>query len=307
MKFSSGYGVHGCDPLYVNRLCLPINYLKPTCNPTVTTIQVTIATFMSGKLEEQAGLSSFGSVTSNLTLWINGMFVGYSEDSKLEAQFDITPYLTEGENSLALQVNRWCDGTYLEDQDFWRLSGISRDVFLFAREKTHIHDFTLNAMPDKNYKNGKLEVLVTLNVPSNKASIQAELIDPQGVSLVKKALSPSGKTTFTGAFAVKDAALWSAELPHLYTLVLSLTEDGKETEFIPWKVGFRNVEIKNAQLLVNGKPILIKGVNRHEMDPATGYDVSKERMLQDIELMKRFNINAVRTSHYQTYLMVQAV
>ncbi|HHV40311.1 MAG TPA: DUF4981 domain-containing protein [Bacteroidales bacterium] len=240
----------------------------------------------------------FGSVTSNLTLWINGMFVGYSEDSKLEAQFDITPYLTEGENSLALQVNRWCDGTYLEDQDFWRLSGISRDVFLFAREKTHIHDFTLNAMPDKNYKNGKLEVLVTLNVPSNKASIQAELIDPQGVSLVKKALSPSGKTTFTGTFAVKDVALWSAELPHLYTLVLSLTEDGKETEFIPWKVGFRNVEIKNAQLLVNGKPILIKGVNRHEMDPATGYDVSKERMLQDIELMKRFNINAVRTSHY---------
>ena len=242
----------------------------------------------------------FGSVTSNLSLWVNGMFAGYSEDSKLEAGFDITPYLRPGDNFIALKVNRWCDGTYLEDQDFWRLSGVGRDVFLYAREKTHIHDFTLLPVLDKNYKNGSLDISVILNRASNQVLVQAELIDPRGYSLGLKSLTGSENLTFTGSFTVKNAQPWSAELPHLYTLILSVadTGSGKTTEYIPWKVGFRNVEIKNSQLLVNGKPILIKGVNRHEMDPATGYAVSVERMIKDIELMKKFNINSVRTSHY---------
>lgn len=242
----------------------------------------------------------FGSVTSNLSLWINGMFVGYSEDSKLEARFDITPYLQPGENRIALKVFRWCDGTYLEDQDFWRLSGISRDVFLFAREKTHIHDFTLNASLENNYKSGNLQISVALNRPAGQMRVQAELLDPQGNSLGSKILGMENATTFLGNFSVRNVKPWSAELPHLYTLVLSLADaaSGRETEFIPWKVGFRNVEIKDAQLLVNGQPVLIKGVNRHEMDPATGYHVSRERMIQDIQVMKQFNINAVRTCHY---------
>jgi len=242
----------------------------------------------------------FGSVTSNMSLWVNGMFAGYSEDSKLEAEFDITPFLRPGDNLIALKVNRWCDGTYLEDQDFWRLSGMGREVFLYAREKTHMHDFILHPVLDDNYRNGTLGMSVTLNSPSAGTRVRAELIDPQGVSLGQKTLSSGESNTYTGSFTVKNTKNWSAELPHLYTLLLSLddTETGKETEFIPWKVGFRSVEIKNAQLLVNGKPILIKGVNRHEMDPATGYVVSEERMIQDIALMKRFNINAVRTSHY---------
>ncbi len=240
----------------------------------------------------------FGSVTSNMTLWVNGLFVGYSEDSKLEAQFDLTPYLRPGQNLIAVKINRWCDGTYLEDQDFWSLSGICRDVFLFAREKTHIHDFTLNPVLHQNLKNGTLDISVVLNKPSDGAGIQAELLDPQGISLGKKTLSATDNTTFSGSFPVKNVKPWSAELPHLYSLILSLTDGQKEVEFIPWQVGFRSVEIKNGQLLVNGKPILIKGINRHEMDPATGYHVSKERMLQDMEVLKKFNINAVRTSHY---------
>ncbi len=296
----NGYG----DPLYLNMGYAWMNQYRS--NPPV----VPLANNHTGHYrhtftlpEGWTGKQVFihlGSVTSNVSLWINGMFVGYSQDSKLEAQFDITPYLKKGENLIALQILRWCDGTYLEDQDFWRLSGIARDAYLFAREKTHIHDFSLNPSLENNYRQGKLGLSATLNKPSGDFTLKAELIDPQGLSLGTKTLPDNGDDLFTGTFTVKDVKPWSAELPHLYTLVLSLEDrhTGKVVEYIPWKVGFRSVEIRDAQLLVNGKPILIKGVNRHEMDPSTGYHVSRERMIQDIRLMKQFNINAVRTCHY---------
>lgn len=241
----------------------------------------------------------FGSVTSNMTLWINGKEVGYSEDSKLAAEFDITPYLQPGKNLLALQVQRWCDGTYLEDQDFWRFTGIAREVYLYAREQTHIEDFTINTLLDKNFKNGTLNISAQLNRPKDGTQITATLYDNTGKSVKTLNLTPNTQdNTFNASFNVPNVKLWSAEVPNLYKLVLSLTENGTVTEYIPWNVGFRSVEIKNAQLLVNGQPVLIKGTDRHEMDPVSGYLVSEERMIQDIRVMKKLNINAVRTSHY---------
>ncbi|HPW78077.1 MAG: Beta-galactosidase [Bacteroidetes bacterium ADurb.Bin037] len=296
----NGYG----DPLYLNMGYAWANQyrsnppLVPEINNHTGYYRHTFT--VPQEWNERRVFIHFGSVTSCMALWINGMFVGYSEDSKLEAQFDITPYLRAGENLLALKVFRWCDGTYLEDQDFWRLSGISRDVYLFSREKIHIQDFILDPVLDNSYKNGTLDISVSLNKPSEHMHVRAELFDQQGVSLGLKDLGVSDRNNWTGNFSIKNVKAWSAELPHLYTLVLSLADKstGRVVEFIPWKVGFRSVEIKNAQLLVNGQPILVKGVNRHEMDPATGYHVSRERMIQDIQLMKQYNINAVRTSHY---------
>ena len=296
----NGYG----DPLYLNMGYAWMNQYRsnPPVVPLVnnhTGYYRHTFTLPENWTDKQVFIH-LGSVTSNAYLWINGMFAGYSQDSKLEAQFDITPYLKKGENLIALQVYRWCDGTYLEDQDFWRLSGIARDAYLFAREKTHIHDFTLYPSLEKNYRQGNLYLSATLNKPSGDFIVKAHLTDPQGLSLGSKTLSESEDNLFSGTFVVKDVQPWSAELPRLYTLVLSLEDriTGKVMEYIPWKVGFRSVEIRDAQLLVNGKPVLIKGANRHEMDPSAGYNVSRERMIQDIRLMKQFNINAVRTCHY---------
>lgn len=296
----NGYG----DPLYLNAGYPWMNQYRS--NPPVVPLMNNHTGYyrhtftLPEDWSEKQVYIHLGSVTSNVYIWINGLFVGYSQDSKLEAQFDITPYLKEGENLIALQVYRWCDGTYLEDQDFWRLSGITRDVYLFAREKTHIHDFTLNPSLQKNYRQGNLDISATLNKASGDYIVKAELTTPQGLSLGSKILSESGDNLFTGTFVVKDVQPWSAELPYLYNLILSLEDKhtGETTEYIPWKVGFRSVEIRDAQLLVNGQPVLIKGANRHEMDPSTGYHVTRERMIQDIRLMKQFNINAVRTCHY---------
>ncbi len=241
----------------------------------------------------------FGSVTSNMTLWINGREVGYSEDSKLETEFDITPFLQPGDNLLALQVQRWCDGTYLEDQDFWRFTGIAREVYLYARKPVHIEDFTLNTLLNKGFKNGTLQLDARLNTPDPDARIEAVLYSPQGEALQTKTMTPAASEgSFTTVFSVSNVQLWSAELPNLYRLVLCLNHKDAPTEYIPWNVGFRHVEIRNAQVLLNGQPILFKGANRHEMDPVNGYLVSEERMLQDIQVMKQLNINAVRTSHY---------
>jgi beta-galactosidase len=296
----NGYG----DPLYLNAGYAWMNQYRS--NPPVVPLMNNHTGYyrhtftLPENWTDKQVFIHLGSVTSNAYLWINGMFAGYSQDSKLEAQFDITPYLKDGENLIALQVYRWCDGTYLEDQDFWRLSGIARDAYLFAREKTHIHDFILDPSLENNYRQGNLNLSATLNNPSGDFILKAELTNPQGLSLGSKILSESGDNLFTGNFLVKNVQPWSAELPRLYTLVLSLEDrqTGKTVEYIPWKVGFRSVEIKDAQLLVNGKPVLIKGANRHEIDPSTGYHISRERMIQDIRLMKQFNINAVRTCHY---------
>lgn len=238
-------------------------------------------------------LAHFGSVTSAMYLWVNGKYVGYSEDSKLEAEFDLTKYLVPGKNLIAFQVFKWCDGTYLEDQDFFRLSGIARDCYLYARNASNVAD--LRAVPDLDaqYQDATLKVEVKL---TKAAQADLILLDARGQEVAKGSIKGSGKMTTT--LNVANPLKWTAETPNLYTLKTTLKDGANVLEVIPVKVGFRKIEIKNAQLLVNGKPILIKGVNRHEMDPDRGYYVTRERMIQDIKIMKEFNVNAVRTCHY---------
>ena len=233
-------------------------------------------------------IAHFGSVTSNMYLWVNGKYVGYSEDSKLEAEFNLTPYLKPGQqNLIAFQVFRWCDGTYLEDQDFFRYSGVGRDCYLYARDKKRIEDIRVTPDLDANYQNGSLNV--TLNLKGS-GKVNLTLKDASG-----KEVATTQATKGAATLEVENPHKWTAETPYLYTLYASL--EGSN-EVIPVKVGFRKVELKNAQVLVNGQPILIKGANRHELDPDGGYVISKERMIQDIQVMKQFNLNAVRTCHY---------
>ena len=239
-------------------------------------------------------IAHFGSATSNMYLWVNGQFVGYSEDSKLEAEFDITDYVKPGENLIAMQLFRWCDGSYLEDQDFWRLSGIGRNCYLYAKPETNVVD--LRAIPDLDakYQDATLKIDVELSKPGK---LEIQLTNASGKVILKDVLQGSGK--LSKVLSLKNPLKWTAETPNLYTLTATLKgSNGKVEEVIPIKVGFRKIEIKGAQLLVNGQPVLIKGVNRHEMDPDSGYYVSRERMLQDVQIMKQFNINAVRTCHY---------
>lgn len=234
-------------------------------------------------------IAHFGSVTSNIYLWVNGHYVGYSEDSKLEAEFDLTPYLKAGQkNLIAFQSFRWCDGTYMEDQDFFRFSGTGRDCYLYTREKKHIRDIRVLPDLDSEYTDGKLAISLDMKGSGN---VHLQLEDADGQQVASTILKGTG----TAILEVKKPSKWSAETPYLYTLYASLQETG---EVIPVKVGFRKVEIKKSQVLVNGQPVLFKGVNRHELDPDAGYVVSRERMLQDIKLMKQLNINAVRTCHY---------
>ena len=234
-------------------------------------------------------IAHFGSVVSNIYLWVNGKYVGYSEDSKLEAEFNLTRYLTPGKkNLIAFQVFRWCDGTYLEDQDYFRFTGVARDCFLYARSKKRIEDIRITPDLDANYKDGSLSI--QLKSTSNE-SVNLDLKDAEGKSVLKKNVKGNGNITL----AITNPHKWTAETPYLYTLYAQMKGS---KEIIPIKVGFRKIELKNSQVLVNGKAILIKGVNRHELDPDGGYVVSRERMLQDILLMKKFNINAVRTCHY---------
>ena len=230
-----------------------------------------------------------GSATSNLTLWVNGKYVGYSEDSKVAAEFNISKYLKPGKNLIAMQVMRWCDGSYFEDQDFWRLTGIAREVYLYARPKVHAADIRLDAGLENQYRDGVLNYQVALK--GGKTDVSLTLCDKDG----KKIAEASG---VQGTIKVPGVKAWTAETPYLYKAFITLKNKQGVSEVIPQKIGFRNVEIKNAQLLVNGKPVLIKGANRHEIDPDGGYVVSVERMIQDIKIMKQLNINAVRTCHY---------
>ena len=244
-------------------------------------------------------IAHFGSVTSNMYLWVNGKYVGYTEDSKVAAEFDITPYLKKGENVIAFQTFRWCDGSYDEDQDFWRLSGVARDCYLYAKNKQNqLSDIRI--VPDliNDYKDGTLQVAMQVK---GKAAVTVRLFDPSGKLVEAKQINYAKVGEIKTEFKVADPQKWSAETPTLYTLQVSLNDPAKPQvsyEATAVKVGFRKVEIKNSQLLVNGQPILIKGADRHEMDPDGGYVVSRERMIQDIQIMKRLNINAVRTCHY---------
>ena len=239
-------------------------------------------------------IAHFGSVTSNIYLWVNGQYVGYAEDAKVAAEFDVTPYIHSGENLIAFQTFRWCDGSYHEDQDFWRLSGVGRSCYLYAQDKTeHIQDIRITPDLINNYKDGTLAVKIWA---VGKSDARLTLFDAAGKevgSQTVKSWQESQPKQGGVVLHVNNPQKWTAETPYLYTLKI---EYGHQVT--TQRVGFRKVEIKDAQLLVNGKPIYIKGVNRHEMDPDGGYVVSRERMIQDLQLMKRFNINAVRTCHY---------
>lgn len=238
-----------------------------------------------------------GSATSNLTLWVNGKQVGYSEDSKDAAEFDITRYLKPGEkNLICMQVMRWCDGSYGEDQDFWRFTGIAREAYLYARPKAHLQDIHIGQDLNEDFTVGKLSV--ALSAPSAKGKeVNLSLSDAKGTVVWQESRKlTSAETTF--AADIDNVKPWTAETPDLYTLSVTLSDAKGVIESIRQRVGFRHIEIKNAQVLLNGQPILIKGANRHEMAPDGGYVISRERMLEDIRVMKELNINAVRTSHY---------
>lgn len=238
----------------------------------------------------------FGSVTSNIYLWVNGQFVGYSEDSKLGAEFDVTKFLKPGENRIAFQVFRWSDGSWLEDQDFWRLSGVARGVYMYARPTVHLEDLFIKTNLDAQYKDATL----TVDAQMKGAGASAKFALMQGGKVIAEAIGKADKAgNVAVSMPVANPAKWSAEVPNLYKLVTTVYDSkGQPTEVIPQNVGFRSVEIKGQQLLVNGQPVLIKGADRHELDPDGGYHVSRERMIQDIELLKKFNFNSVRTSHY---------
>lgn len=239
-----------------------------------------------------------GSATSNLMVWVNGKFVGYSEDSKVSAEFDLTKYLTPGkENLIAMQVMRWCDGSYLEDQDFWRFTGIAREVYLYARPQAHIADLFITPDLVNNYQDGTLEVKLNA-VGAKGETVMFSLKDKEGKEVAAQTAKVGGNGEVKVNFNVKNPLKWTAETPNLYTLYTTLMDGKQVADVVPQRVGFRKVEIKNAQVLVNGQPVLFKGANRHELDPVTGYVVSMDRMLEDIRVMKELNINAVRTCHY---------
>ena len=248
-----------------------------------------------------------GAVKSGYDLWINGKKVGYNQDSKLPADFNISPYIKTGENKLAVQVFQFTDGSYLEDQDFWRLSGIQRDVFIFAKPKTHIRDFFVKSLLNNTYVDGVFELDVELiNRSKSKSIVKAvryQILDHQGQKLLsgsKVVTIKSGKSYFTSFDGKIDNVLkWSAETPNLHTLVIeTLDANNQLVEVTSTKIGFRTSEIKNGQLLVNGQPILIKGINRHEHNGYHGHVVNREDMVKDLLTMKKANINAVRTCHY---------
>jgi len=249
----------------------------------------------------------FDGVNSAFYVWVNGEPAGYGEDSRLPSEFNITRYLRPGKNMIAVEVYRWCDGSYLEDQDFWRMAGIFRDVTLYSRPPVFIRDFHAQTLLDDQYRNATLKVRVNLKntgAQAALATVETELLDGSGKTVLsglggKANVAGNGEASIDLEQTVNNPKKWSAEEPNLYQLVLTLKDSaGKVIEAVPWKLGFRSSQIKNGQLLINGKPILIKGVNRHEFDPDTLQTVSTQRMVQDIKLMKQHNFNAVRTAHY---------
>ena len=250
----------------------------------------------------------FGGVSSAMYVWVNGKAVGYSQDSKLPAEFDITPYLQDGENVLAVEVYRWCDGSYLEDQDFWRISGFERDVYLYAVPQAHIRDFFIRGDLTDDYRDGVFTGTACIRNYSGSAldgyTLTVELLDDVQQSVFEPlnrtvSVQAGDETRVDFQQAVARPYRWSAETPYLYTTLLTLKDaQGAVQETVACRTGFRRVEIKDGQLLVNGAAIYVKGVNRHDHDPETGHVISEASMVQDIRLMKQFNINTVRASHY---------
>lgn len=250
----------------------------------------------------------FGGIESAGMIWINGKSAGYNEDSRLPAEYNITSFIKPGENILAVQVFTWSDGSYLEDQDFWRMSGIYRNVYIYSTPPVHIRDFQISTDLDENYENSELSLALKIHNYSSSASgrnaVKIKLNDQAGNTVFEKtlktgAIQPGKEQRITFKQKVENPGKWTAETPVLYLLTLTLTDNtGKTEEVICQKIGFREVEIKNSQLLINGKAIEVKGTNRHEFDPYRGRVLSRESMIQDIILMKQNNFNAVRTCHY---------
>jgi len=303
-----GYGI----PIYVNQ---PYEFTEEPNPPEVPHNYNPVGSYRSwfnlpDGWEDRQVFLHLGAVKSAMYLWINGEKVGYSQGSKLPAEFDITPYLKSGENLLALEVYRWSDGTYLECQDFWRISGIERDVFLWSAPKVHIRDYWARASLDENYKNGLLEVDVdirkyTEGIQVKKYLASLTLYDDKGEQILsaEKEFSMDEDqccdSLFFSDMLIPDAKQWSAEKPNLYTLLLTLKDKkGNILEALSCKTGFRKVELKNGLLYVNGEYVLLKGVDRHEHDEKTGHVVDEQSMRQDLSLMKMNNLNTVRTSHY---------
>lgn len=238
-----------------------------------------------------------GSATSNLAVWVNGKFVGYSEDSKVAAEFELTKYLNPGQqNLIALQVMRWCDGSYFEDQDFWRFTGIAREVYLYARPQSHVADLFITPDLTDNYTNGTLNIRIDGTSCAGKTATLS-LLDARGTAVKTEDVKLS-KGTNTLNWIIANPLKWTAETPNLYKLRVDLKDGASLIESFVQNVGFRKIEISGGQFKVNGQPVLIKGADRHEMDPDGGYVVSVDRMIQDIKIMKEHNMNAVRTSHY---------
>ncbi len=262
------------------------------------------------KWEDKEVFIHFEGVQSAFYLWINGEKAGYSQGSMTPAEFNITDYIKKGHNLLSVQVIRWSDGSYLEDQDFWRLSGIYRNVYLLVRNKVHIRDFYVTTDFDKDYQNAGLSVKTSIrNLSEDKSGLQKvfyKLLDTENDTVIieeavemQKSVHPGEEGTVIYETQVNNPQKWSDETPFLYKLVLILKDENDDVrEVICRNIGFREVEIKNGQLLVNGKPIMFRGVNRHEIHPDYGRVIPEETMIKDIVLMKQNNINAVRTSHY---------
>ncbi len=250
---------------------------------------------------------TFDGVNSFFTVWLNGTRLGFSKDSRTPATFRVTPHLRPGPNLLAVEVFRWCDGSYLEDQDFWRLSGIIRDVRLWSTPPVHLRDFRVGTSLAETGGGATLRVsgeLRNFTGAPGAAALEITLLDAAGgtvahAALPAVAIAAGGSSPFDLAQPVAAPELWSAETPRLYTLLIAVTDGaGRVTEVVPWRVGFRDVAIRDGRLLVNGRPVLIRGVNRHEFDPDLGQVMTRARMIEDIVLMKRNNLNAVRTCHY---------
>ncbi|MDR1023280.1 MAG: DUF4981 domain-containing protein [Prevotellaceae bacterium] len=299
-----GYGV----PIYTNA-----TYPHPVNPPFIDHSDNPVGCYVRefDLPDEWSGRRVYLHFESSLTamyVWVNGQYAGYSQVTKCPAEFDITPYVKSGVNKIAVEGYRWSDGAYLEDQDFWRLSGFDRSVYLYSTDQIRILDFFAKGDLDASYKNGLFSLDLTVKkYPEAAASVLAEvqILDTSGRQVLKKTQSltvaqgAGAEAVLTFADRVALPKLWSNETPYLYTLLIALKDkSGKTLEVTSSKIGFRKVEIKNAQLLVNGKAILVRGVNLHEHNPYTGHVQSEEMMRRDIALMKQSNVNAVRTSHY---------
>ncbi|MDZ7738021.1 MAG: glycoside hydrolase family 2 TIM barrel-domain containing protein [Bacteroidales bacterium] len=288
---NNGYGFE-TDPPHIDHDWNPVGSYKKVFK-------------MPSDWEDKEIFLRFGAVSSAFYLWVNGEMVGYSQGSKTPAEFNITPWVKKGKNSIAVEVYRWCDGSYLEDQDFWRLSGIQRSVFLQARPKVRVADYFVRAGLNEDYSDGVLDLDIDISAAAENdmsgAALEYKLIwDGEEILSDRKKISiADGDTTVHFNALIDDVNKWTAETPHLYTLLLRLEDsDGETLESISTDIGFRTVEIKDSRLLVNGEYIYLKGVNLHEHHDVKGHVVDRETMLSDIMMMKKHNINAVRTSHY---------